>query len=154
MDGEGDITFRMQSLSVARTVKFDERVTIHKQYTNTQYTNSSRVGRLVSVPGGDVSESCRGAVSAGARRFHRGLVPFFGSRCEETRRTGGTRRSPERAGGLARAAGGRSSAAPNTPSTVPFQSVVDVGCPGPDSRRRRPTCDQPILERPPTRPVY
>jgi hypothetical protein len=34
-----------------------------------------------------------------------------------------------------------------------LSSVVDVGCPGPDSRRRRPTCDQPILERPPTRPA-
>jgi hypothetical protein len=29
MDGESDITFRMQSLSVARTVKFDERVIVH-----------------------------------------------------------------------------------------------------------------------------
>jgi hypothetical protein len=103
--------------------------------------------------GGDVSESCRAAVSAGARDFNGGLFPFFGSRCEERRRVGGPRRLPERAGGLARAAGGRSSAAPNMPLTVPFYSVVDVGCPGPDSRRRRPTCDQPILERPPTRPV-
>jgi hypothetical protein len=30
MDGESDITFRMQSLSVASTVKFDERITVHK----------------------------------------------------------------------------------------------------------------------------
>jgi hypothetical protein len=30
MDGESDITFRMQSLLVARTVKFDERVIVHK----------------------------------------------------------------------------------------------------------------------------
>jgi hypothetical protein len=29
MNGESDITIRMQSLSVARTVKFDERVIVH-----------------------------------------------------------------------------------------------------------------------------
>jgi hypothetical protein len=39
---------------------------------------------------GDVSESCRAAVSAGAHRFNRGLVPFFGSRCEARRRAGGS----------------------------------------------------------------
>jgi hypothetical protein len=31
MDGESNLTFRMQSLLVARTVKFDERVTVYKQ---------------------------------------------------------------------------------------------------------------------------
>jgi hypothetical protein len=29
MDGESDIAFRMQSLLVARTVKFDDRVIVH-----------------------------------------------------------------------------------------------------------------------------
>jgi hypothetical protein len=30
MDGESDFTFRMQSHFVAKTVKFDERVIVHK----------------------------------------------------------------------------------------------------------------------------
>jgi hypothetical protein len=75
----------------------------------------SRGGRLVSFVGGDVSESCRGAVHAGARDFNGGLFLFVGSRCAERRRAGGPRRLPERAGRLARAVGGRSSAAPNEP---------------------------------------
>jgi hypothetical protein len=30
MDGESNLTFRMQSLLAARTVKFDERVTVYE----------------------------------------------------------------------------------------------------------------------------
>jgi hypothetical protein len=68
--------------------------------------SASRGGRLVCV--GDVFESDRAAVTAGAYHFHSGLVPIFGNRCEETRWAGGPCRLPERAVGLARAAIGRS----------------------------------------------
>jgi hypothetical protein len=81
----------------------------------------------------ETSFGYRAAVSAGANHFYSGLIPFFGSRCEETWWAGGPCRISERAGELARAAGSRSPAELNK-----LQPVLLLGRRCRLSRQRQP----------------